>query len=811
LIVAAALCLRIVSAAVVLSGRVVDESDTPVAAARIIMRAAGGHASGVWNATANQGGFFSVSLPSEGDYQVTVQREGFFELKDRPLRIETANPSVNLVLSPLREVFQAIDVTESPSPTDVDQMQHKKTLTGTEVVDIPYPVTHSLRNAMRLLPGTVLDAKGGVHFQGATENQVQYVLNGFDIGDPITGRLRTRLSVEAVRSIDYISTRLSSEYGKGSAGVVSIRTDSGSDQFRYTATNFVPGVDFRRGMHIGDWSPRFGLSGPIWRGRAWFSDSFDAGFNQSYVNGLPKGADRKWAAAGSNLLHLQVNLTPGNILFSDVLVNHDHQSRFGLAPLDPASTTTTMRFQNIVWSLRDQLYAGGFLFETGYAENRVDDRRNPEGSDLYVISPEGRSGNYFVDSRQYATRRQIIENVAFPQREWHGTHRLRAGVDLDFLNYSAALHRTGYEQVGLSGKVLATTVFAGGGPIAVTNTQVASYVSETWQPREELTFEVGLRGDHDRLVGDTLFSPRAAVSYAPFRSRRTKISGGYARIADSSYLDLFSRPLDQYSVVTTYNPLRSAATVFRSGDRNLRLPRSDNLSFSIDQQVAARMYAGVNIVHRRLSEGLTYVNSGPMNESLDGVPIAAQFTLQNARRDAYDSIEFAIRQNVGAQFEWMASYTFSRAQSNAVYDLSVDQPLSVSSNLGRLPWDSPHRLLSWGYLPVVGVPLMRKNWAISYLLDMRTGFPFSVQDETGRVTGEVNSHRFPLNLDLNVHLEKRFVFGGYRFAVRGGINNITDQANPTAVNNVIGSPQYLRFFGYEGRHMVLRIRFFGRA
>jgi hypothetical protein len=51
----------------------------------------------------------------------------------------------------------------------------------------------------------------------------------------------------------------------------------------------------------------------------------------------------------------------------------------------------------------------------------------------------------------------------------------------------------------------------------------------------------------------------------------------------------------------------------------------------------------------------------------------------------------------------------------------------------------------------------------------------------------------------------------YRFAVRGGVDNLTNQKNATAVNNVIGSPQYLQFFGNEGRHFVARIRFFGRA
>jgi hypothetical protein len=85
-----------------------------------------------------------------------------------------------------------------------------------------------------------------------------------------------------------------------------------------------------------------------------------------------------------------------------------------------------------------------------------------------------------------------------------------------------------------------------------------------------------------------------------------------------------------------------------------------------------------------------------------------------------------------------------------------------------------------------------------------------VVDELSQVAGAVNSRRFPTNFDLNLHLERRFTFRGYRLGLRAGFNNITNHRNPTAVNNVIGSPQYLQFLGDEGRHFVLRLRVFGR-
>ena len=67
--------------------------------------------------------------------------------------------------------------------------------------------------------------------------------------------------MEAVSSLDYLSGRYSPEYGQGSAGTLQIKTQTGDDQFRYSATNFFPGVSTEEGLHLGDWTPRFNLLG----------------------------------------------------------------------------------------------------------------------------------------------------------------------------------------------------------------------------------------------------------------------------------------------------------------------------------------------------------------------------------------------------------------------------------------------------------------------------------------------------------------------------------------------------------------------
>src|ERR1700729_2992383 len=110
----------------------------------------------------------------------------------------------------------------------------------------------------------------------------------------------------------------------------------------------------------------------------------------------------------------------------------------------------------------------------------------------------------------------------------------------------------------------------------------------------------------------------------------------------------------------------------------------------------------------------------------------------------------------------MASYTRSRAFSNAVFDPNSPEPLQVLASPVPMPWNAPNRLLAWAYLP-----LPWKNWAVSVLADMRSGFPFSVRDQSGLIVGAVNSYRYPLNFDLNLAIERMVAIHGYRFALRG--------------------------------------------
>jgi hypothetical protein len=780
------------------SGHVTSDTNAPVANATIQLTSAAGMR---YRALSDPTGSFSVTVRNDGDYVIDIEHSGFFSLNNRHVSVIAPETDLKLVLNPLREFAESVDVASSSTAVALDQTTSNEKLTGAELLDVPFPTTHNLRNALRLLPGLVQDNSGGIHVNGGAENQVQYLLDGFNVADPLTGAFESRISVEAVQSVDVQSGRVSAEYGKGSAGVVSVNTKMGDDRIRYSATNFVPGVENSKGWRIGSWNPRFNVSGPLRRGKAWFSDSLTMQYDQTVIRDLPSGQDASSSWRYSNLLRGQVNITPSNILFASFLANQWSARRTGLSALDPPETTVDRRSRQWFADIKDQIYFGhGALIEFGYASNRTFLRAIPQGHELYVLTPNGRRGNFFIDGLQGGSRNQILANAFLPSFTWFGGHQIKAGIEADRLGYSQDIERTGFEWYSAQ-SLIRRVIYTGNGRLGQTNFETAAYVQDSWRLRPNVLLELGLRGDWDRLLGNWNTSPRIGLAWSPFGLENTKISAGYAITYDATSLELFTRAYDQMPLTTYYPPYgpgdQPVRSLFVIPGGHFASPRYSTWSASLDQRMYSSIYLRAQAMRRRGDRGLGYSDVNTTGDQI--------YMLGNRRSDDYDSVEFTVRQNLRKQYEWMASYTRSRAASSQVIDPASDDPAIVLNNFGRLPWDTPNRIMSWGYLPT-----RWENWAIAYLAEYRTGFPFSVQDDAGHILGAVNSMRYPDFFELNLHIERKFRFHGQLWAGRAGFNNITNHKNPNSVNNDLNSDQFLRFYGGQTRALNFRIRWLGK-
>lgn len=787
-----------------LHGHVVDETNAPLSGAEVIVVVEARER----RAFADPTGAFTLDVPKPGEYSLRVALPGYFDLRGRKVQINSGSNDISLILNRVRERLESLDVSGTSSVIEMDRTAPEERLTSAELLEVPYKTNNDLRNSMRVLPAVIQDSHGGVHVNGGSEQQVLYTLDGFNITDPLTGTFQSRLGVDAVQAMTVLSGAVPAEYGKGAAGIVAVNTKTGDDVLRYSATNFIPGVEYRKGLVIGSFTPRLSLSGPIRKGKIWFSDTLATQLQNDVVRDLPAGQDRSSSWRISNMLRAQVNLTPSNILYSGLLTNFWVASRTGLGALDPLETTVDRRARQWFYDIKDQIYLGrGSLLEAGFSTNRTFGRQIPQGHDLYSFTANGRRGNYFADGIQQSTRDQLLANYFFPSFTWAGGHQLKMGIDLDRLSYWQDVRRTGFREFRADSTIAREVLFGGNGRLGQGNYESSVYLEDTWRVRPSLLLELGIRADRDTLLRNWSGAPRVGFAWSPWGLQHTKVSGGFGIIYNATNLGLFTRPADQYPITTFYPqgstfPYSGVSTYLI--DRHLHSPRYQNFNLGIEQEMPAGFYARIQSNFRRGSHGLSYFDTTEL--PLVGLTPGVVYQLQDGRRDQFKSVEFTLRQNLRKQYEWLASYTRSRSTSNSVIDLNADQPLLVPRNSGPLPWDSPNRILSWGLLPTFW-----KSWAVAYLAEWHSGFPFSIQDERGLVLGKVNSDRYPNFFEVNLHVERQFELRGQRWAWRMGLNNITGRRNPDVVNNRIESPHFLNFYGGQGRAVNVRIRWLGKS
>jgi hypothetical protein len=787
-----------------ITGRVTNENNAPVVGARIVVSCPTGP---VAEAVSDQAGLFSFRIADgDGEYRLSAERQGYFRLEKARIVPTDANGEIHVVLTPLREVYESVDVSASADALALENASQPRTVSGAEMLAIPFPASNSLKNALRIMPGVVQDAKAGIHVNGSAEEQALFTLDGFTLNDPLTGRLESRVGVESVQTLEMSDGRLPAEIGRGAAGAIAVTTTPGDDRVRTTATNFFPGIESSNGVFIGNWSPRFGVSGPIRRGRAWFSNTSSIQYTQEHVPGMPEGADRMSAWRFNDFLHTQVNLTPSQIVHASALYNGWWAPHTGLNPLMPMETTIDRQSRQWFFSVKDQAYLrGGALAEFGYAANRTYGRETPQGDGPLVVTPDGNWGNAVLHARRWGGRDQALASIVWPEFSAAGSHQIKAGVDVTRVSYEQHARRSGIEYF-LRGKLASSVEFGGPSDLALSNLETSLYAQDAWRWRRTVLVETGVRLDRDELVGRWNVGPRVGVAWAP-SGKRTAVRAGYGVVYEESNLRLFTRPLDQYALTTYYAPdgavtRAGAAMIFQAPASGLSLPRAHNWSAGV-QHTVRNLELQVRHIGRRSSRGFLFRNELAPGQGVPGFD--AIYNLGNDRRDAYDSLEVAARQTLRGQYGWMASYTRSRAVSNAALDIEVADPVRILSTAGPMPWDSPHRFVGWAYLP-----LFRKGWAAAGMIEARSGFPYSVVN-SGYTVAEANTRRFPFFFEWNQHIERRFVFRGHRWEFRAGLNNVTNHQNPNVVNANAESANFLRYYGGQRRVANFRIRWLGRA
>jgi len=785
---------------------------------------------------------------SPGAYELRVEKAGFYAVVEPEVRIGvTAN--VDVMLSHQQEAREVVNVVESAPAIDPAQISAKEELTGTEIIDIPYPATHDYRNALNFIPGVTPDAFGQAHVAGAETYQTLLLLDGFNVTQPTNGQLVVRTSVDSFRSIAVTPSREPAEFGKGSGGVLALNTKMGDNHFRFTSTDFTPGLQTIKGISIGQWTPIYTISGPIRKGKMWFIDALDGEYDNNITKQLPSGSDTDHVWRVDNLAKLQSNLTARNIVTVSFLSNYYHDEHAGLSLLQPQPTTPTDAETAYIGSLKDQYYfRDGALLETGFGVDQYNGALTPQGTGSYIETTQGAAGNYYLRENTLARRVQALANLYLPPHQWHGRHDIKLGVDVDRLNYDAQFLRQpisflqpGLPMPGQTAQPCATdangvpvppyictryAVFSGGNSNTIFNTEASVYVEDRWLITNRLLIEPGMRVDWDQIVRTPLVAPRLAGTYALDDESNTKLSAGIGIIYDNTTLGFIHQPLEGQRLDYFFEclPLGSTTCTVQPTDANgnpetlptpipttftvnrntLAAPRYLNWSIALEKKLPAAIFLKLEFLEKRGVHGFAY---NTLNGAVDG-----NFLLANQRDDRYDAFTVSLRHRFRQHYEIFGAYTRSRAHTNQVFDFSLDIPLLSPQLPGPYPWDTPNRLVGYGVLPFFKLPIIHK-FDVVYSAEARTGLPFLATTDQGEIAlgYPPGTLRLPTYYTLNLQFEKRFHLFKRYWALRGGFDNVTNHGNAQLANGIIDSAHpFPTLVDGNGRAFTGRIRFVGR-
>lgn len=777
---------------------VIDENGVAVPSARVTL---GSQASTLYCETDHSGR--CTFHPQPGLYTMRVEKPGYYRLDLREVRAGETE-MIDATLTHQQEIKETVNVVESQPAIDAERTARAEVLTTNEILNVPYPTSRDIRQALPLLPGIVRDQSGNIHVGGASITQTLNLLDGFNIGLPTTSFEDMHVSADAVRTIDAETARYSAEYGKGTS-LLGMTTGIGDDKFRFTATNFIPSAQLKKGLNFNQWVPRATISGPIRKGRAWFFIAPDAEYDLSIVKELPEGADRATSWRVSNLAKAQVNITPGNILSTELLVNGFHADHAGLSVFNPVETTLNQRTTSWMANVRDQHYfPSGALFEVGIGVNQFSNSSTPLGTTPYIIEPGNIHGSYYEATSGDARRIQGSANIYLAPFEWHGRHNFKFGFDGTSIDYSRNFNRDTIFMLRPDKSLVRQSFFPGAPRLEVSNFETASYVQDRWSLTDRFLVEAGLRLDWDQIIRDPLISPRLAATYVFGAQNQTKISAGIGTFYQATNLDLIARPEAGIREDIFYlpegstpvgNPVQTRFLVNRAA---LEEPRFLNWTVAVEHKLPHDVYTRLDFVQKRNDNGFVFLNANP------ALPIG-DYVLTNERRDRYNAVTLTLRHSFRETYPFMFSYTRSSAHTNAVFDFNLSTPVIGTQQSGPLSWDTPNRVVSWGWAPFV------KKMTLGYALEWRDGFPFSAVNSLQQIVGPAQSFRFPRYFTLALSLERRFHLFGYYLALRGTVENITSNSNPTSVENNVDAPNFLTFSGTGHRSVTARIRFLGHS
>jgi hypothetical protein len=785
---------------------VADSSNQPIPGVRIEVKLAG---QSVATAVTDQTGQAAFPGLAPAAYEITAVKEGFETARGKS---DSAQP-VRITLDPAAQ-HDSVQVSAATTPADQTGATSVE-LTPQQVKNLPSrPATVS--DALPMVPGVIRKPDGGIEINGSPEHRSALIVNSADVTDPATGQFGLTVPIDSVQTLTVFQTPFLAEYGRFTAGLVSVETRRGGDEWKWEINDPFPDFAIRsyhlRGLR--DATPRLNAEGPLIRNKLFFSEGLEYEVRKVQVHTLPFPDDQKknegvnsffqvdWIKSEKQLVTATIHIAPQKIDYAD------------LDYFNPEPTTPDAATHNYTATLGDKWNIFGGLLDNTISATRFTANVWGQGPEDLVMTPTGNSGNYFEQQNRYSTRVGWSPTFAFkPVNKW-GLHEFKVGTYIAESTLHGQVFEHPIDILDAMGVMTEQITFFGGREFQMNDTEYAIFGQDHWTVTKHLTIDLGVRTESQEVSESFRVAPRGGFVWNALPRLGTTVSGGFGMFYDRVPLNIYAfnhypkESIDFYDTAgdVTAGPFIYANTlgvadvhsdlIFHHAVAGDFSPQSATGSLQVEQPITSALHLRVSYMQSQ-SQGLVTMN--PI--APDPVSNIGAYELLGDGTSRYHQLEATARIKAGSSGQLFVSYVHSRDRGDLndfnTYLGSFPIPLVRPDEFGNLPGDVPNRFLAWGSFQ------LPDGFRVSPVLEYRTGFPYATFDAEQNYAGPPNVNRYPGFFSLDSRVSKDIKVNP-KYTVRLSVSdfNLTNHFNPEAIHANIADPAYGLFFGQRSRRFT---------
>jgi len=634
----------------ILSGAVVDNQNIPLPGVTVTASSPALMLPQVSVVTDDKG-FFRIPQLHTGLYRVVFELSGFKTLIREGIKINIGTTTLTIILDPSPISESVLVIGQSPA-VDI-----KKTAIGINL-DLEnlrhIPAGRSYTSVMQMAPG-VISSGGRPATHGSAVRDNSFNLDGINIGEPGGGVMGSiQIGYEVAEEYQIQTGGHAAEYGTVKGSMINLITKSGGNKFSGEANFYIrdknlqsdntAGTPFE-GQYVGfnfEYDTTFQLGGPFIKDKVWFFANYSRTYRETIVEGYPYDKDEhvpddygkhfpfvkiswqinpamKLVGNWNWWMALRGNRSASRYRNEDTTWEGDFKSHtFGLA-------FSYMISKNMIFSSK----VAGILVDLEYfAKND-----QPSYYDYTTRRYSGSMGNDYLSKRD---RFQAYSDLTYFVDDFYGRHEFKTGVEFSYVRRDGGYNYKTDPTLGVTHiytRDNGLTPYRARKYESYRNINDTSFVGiflqDRWNPTGRLTFNVGIRFDHqegivpkqaeDRayeparvlesfkpILWNTI-SPRIGASYDLTGDGKTVLRASYGRYYSPGISDYFSRVNPngyerRYYLLNSDGTLgdqyffsASAATAI---DPDVRAPYLDEIIVGVEREVFPEVSLGVNFIKK---------------------------------------------------------------------------------------------------------------------------------------------------------------------------------------------------------------------